>query len=45
MKRDISKFGVHWAIFAKHLQSEKQNETIIPDWLFKEHIEKKTWKI
>ena len=48
---DDCNIGVHREPFAKHLrrkyhlENEKQNELIIPDWLFQEPIEKKIKKI
>ena len=47
---DICKIDVHRANYAKQLRSrkflenEKQNEFIIPEWLFKEPIEIKNTK-
>ena len=46
-KCDVCNVDVHRASYAKHLgikkhlEKEKQNETIIPEWLFKEPIEKR----
>ena len=48
---DICKIDVHRASYNKHLRSkkhlenEKQNEMIIPEWLFRESIENKIRKI
>ena len=48
---DICNVDVHRASFVKHLRSKKhlenikQNEMIIPEWLFQEPIENKTKKI
>ena len=48
---DICKVDVHRASFVKHLRSKKhlenmkQNEMIIPEWLFQEPVEKKINKI
>ena len=48
---DICKIDIHRASYNKHLRSkkhlenEKQNEMIIPEWLFKEPIENKIRKI
>ena len=50
-KCDVSKIVIHRASYVKHLRSkkhlenEKQNEMIIPEWLFKEPIENKTKKL
>ena len=50
-KREICNVDVHRASYVKHLRSKKhienikQNEMIIPDWLFKEPIENKIKKI
>ena len=50
-KCDICNVDVHRASFAKHnkskkhLENEKQNEMIIPTWLFREPIENKIKKI
>ena len=47
---EICNVDVHRASFAKHLRSKKhsenikQNEVIIPEWLYKEHIENKIKK-
>ena len=47
---DVCKIDVHRASIAKHLRSkkhpkkEKQNEMIIPEWLFQEPIENKPRK-
>ena len=44
---DICNVNVHRASYVKHLRSkkhlenEKQNEVIIPEWLFQEPIENK----
>ena len=49
-KCDICKTEVHRASYTKHLrikkhlENEKQNELIIPDWFFKEPIENKIKK-
>ena len=46
-RRDICNVDVHRASYINHLRSkthlanEKQNEINIPDWLFKEPIERK----
>ena len=46
-KCDFCNVGVHRASYMKHLRSKKllenikQNEMIIPEWLFKEPIENK----
>ena len=46
-KCEVCNVGVHRASYAKHLRSKnhlenvKQNEMIIPEWLFKEPIENK----
>ena len=46
-KCEICNVHVHRASYAKHLRSKthleniKQNEMIIPEWLFQEPIEKK----
>ena len=48
---DICDVDVHRSSYNKHLRSkkrlenEKQNEMIIPEWLFREPIEKKIKKI
>ena len=48
---EICKIDVHRASYSKHLRSkkhlenEKQNEMIIPEWLFREPIENKIKKI
>ena len=48
---EICNVDVHRASFAKHLRSKthlenmKQNEIIIPEWLFREPIENKIKKI
>ena len=48
---DICNIDVHRASYnkqlrsKKHTENEKQNEMIIPEWLFKEPIEKKIEKI
>ena len=48
---EICKIDVHRASYNKHLRSkkylenEKQNEMIIPEWLFREPIENKIRKI
>ena len=48
---DICDVNVHRASYNKHLKSkkhlenEKQNELIIPEWLFREPIENKIKKI
>ena len=48
---DICNVDVHRASYMKHLRSKKhlenikQNEMIIPDWLFREPVENKTKKI
>ena len=45
-KSEIYKVDVHRAFYAKHLRSkkhlenEKLNEMIVPEWLFQEPIEK-----
>ena len=50
-KCDVCNVGVHRASYAKHLRSKnhlenvKQNEMIIPEWLFKEPIENKIKQI
>ena len=50
-KCDVCNVDVHRASYAKHLRSKnhlenlKQNEMIIPEWLFKEPIEKKNRKM
>ena len=50
-KCEICNVDVHRASYIKHLRSKKhiennkQNETIIPDWLFQEPIESKVNKI
>ena len=50
-KCEICNIDVHRAFYAKHLKSKKhienikQNETIIPEWLFREPIENKIKKI
>ena len=49
-KCDICNGDVHRASYAKHLRSKKhletmkQKEMIIPEWLFQEPIEKKSTK-
>ena len=46
-KCEICEIDIHRASYVKHLRSkyhlenEKQNEMIIPDWLYKEPIENK----
>ena len=48
---DVCNIDVHRASHMKHLRSqkhlenEKQNEMIIPEWLFKEPVENKIKKI
>ena len=48
---DIFNVDVHRASYAKHLKSkkhienEKQNEMVIPDWFFRELVENKIHKI
>ena len=48
---EIRKIDVHRASYIEHLRSKthieniKQNEMIIPEWLFKEPVEKKIKKI
>ena len=50
-KCEICNVDVHRASYMKHLRSKKhienmkQNEMIIPEWLFQEPIEKKIRKI
>ena len=50
-KYDVCNVDVHKASYVKHLRSKKhlenakQNEMIIPDWLFKEPFEKKINKL
>ena len=50
-KCDISNVDVHRASYAKHLRSKthlesmKQNEMIIPEWLSQEPVENKVKKI
>ena len=50
-KCEVCNFNVHRASYVKHLRNKKhlenikQNEMIIPDWLFQEPIEKKIIKI
>ena len=49
-KCDVCNIDVHRASYVKHLRSrkhlenEKQNDMIIPEWLFKEPIENKIEK-
>ena len=48
---DVCNVDVHGASYAKHLRSEKhlenikQNEMIIPEWLFQDFVENKVKKI
>ena len=50
-KCDICNVDVHKASYVKHLRSKKhlenikQNELIIPEWLFKEPVENKVKNI
>ena len=50
-KCDVSNIDVHRASYQKHvrnkkhLENEKQNQLIVPEWLFQEHIENKIKKI
>ena len=50
-KCDVCNVGVHRASYLKHLRSKKhiqnmkQNEMIIPEWLFSEPVENKISKI
>ena len=50
-KCEICKIDVHGASYVKHLRSKKhlekkkQNEMIIPEWIFQEPVENKIRKI
>ena len=50
-KCEVCNVDVHRASYVKHLRSKqhiekmKQNEMIIPEWLFQEPVENKIYKI